>query len=1013
MTDLAAHWTRTLHEAWGIEAGLEPLAGEFDLNFRATAKDGRRFVLKVMRPGCATAFVELLCTAHTHIRAQVGTEVPLPVPEVVLTRNGAQWCTRPDLAGEDRLLWLLSGLEGVEYANFRPHSPCLAQQLGGRLAELDRALTGFAHPLLGRELKWDLTKAEWIGEHLGLIADPARRALVEAVLAEYRAIQPALLREPVVPIHNDVNDHNVLVAIDEDRSARVSGLIDFGDLTAGPLVAEVAIAAAYVGLDHPHPERTIAALVAGYHAVTPLTGAQTDLLWTLIRTRLAVSVVNSALMRQSRPDDAYVSVSEAPAWRLIERAARTPCSAMGARLRLACGLPVSESAGRVAAWLERARGTFVPVTRSDLSHALVGSLAVRDSLVPRDPFHLTAEEAVGIGAEFGPESAWLGRYGEPRLTYTSQAFRSGPHRGSDRRTVHLGVDLFLPAGTAIRAPFDAQVESVEYLGESHDYGGVVVLRHLSPDGDWFSTLYGHLERKTVEHLERGQRIAAGAPFAALGEPRENGGWAPHLHFQLILDSNLLDGPWPGVADPDDRAFWQAVCPNPAALLNLTDERVAYRPLDTDGIAAARKARFATNLRLSYAEPCLFVRGWRTHLFDEWGRPFLDAYNNVPHVGHSHPRLRAVANDQLARLNSNTRYLHPAQIEFAESLLAKMPPHLTHVFLVNSGSEGNELALRLARVHTGATDVVVADHGYHGNTTGAISLSAYKFRKPGGGGAPDWVQVVPVADTYRGVHRGADAAERYASAVDGALERIRLREHKVAGFIAETFPSVAGQIIPPAGYLSSVHARIRKAGGVCIADEVQTGLGRLGEFYWGFEQQEVLPDIVVIGKPLGNGHPMGAVVTTEAIARSFDNGIEFFSTFGGSTLSCRVGSEVLRIVDEEGFQAHARDVGAYLLGGLRELQLRHEVIGDVRGLGLFVGVDLVRDRTQRLPATLAAEHVKNRLREERILVGTEGPADNVLKIRPPLTIERDDVDHLLSTLDAVLAETGVRIDLRAR
>jgi 4-aminobutyrate aminotransferase-like enzyme len=203
----------------------------------------------------------------------------------------------------------------------------------------------------------------------------------------------------------------------------------------------------------------------------------------------------------------------------------------------------------------------------------------------------------------------------------------------------------------------------------------------------------------------------------------------------------------------------------------------------------------------------------------------------------------------------------------------------------------------------------------------------------------------------------------------------------------------------------VYARIHAAGGVCIADEVQTGLGRLGEFYWGFEQQAARPDIVVLGKPLGNGHPLGAVVTTSEIARSFDNGIEFFSTFGGSTLSCRVGTEVLRIVDEEGLQQNARVTGDRLLVGLRELQSRHEAIGDVRGIGLFIGVDLVADRVTRVPATRAAERVKNRLRAERILVGTEGPADNVLKIRPPLTIEPDDVDQLLETLDRVLGETA--------
>jgi 4-aminobutyrate aminotransferase-like enzyme len=475
---------------------------------------------------------------------------------------------------------------------------------------------------------------------------------------------------------------------------------------------------------------------------------------------------------------------------------------------------------------------------------------------------------------------------------------------------------------------------------------------------------------------------------------------------LTLLREGLGADWPGVADPDELAMWRAICPNPAALLNLPDEKVAYRPLDAAAIGAGRRSHFAANLRLSYREPCLFLRGWKHYLFDEWGRPYLDAYNNVPHVGHAHPRLQAIACDQLSRLNSNTRYLHPAQVEFAERLLAKMPPHLTHVFFVNSGSEGNELALRLARAHTGGKDMVTPDHGYHGNTTGAYDVSAYKFSKPGGGGRPEWVQVVPMADTYRGDHRGPDAAARYAAYVDDAIARVLARGGRLAGFIAETLPSVGGQVIPPAGYLKGVYARIRAAGGVCIADEVQTGLGRLGEFYWGFEQQDAHPDIVVIGKPLGNGHPLGAVVTTADIARSFDNGIEFFSTFGGSTLSCRTGAEVIRIVDEERLQENARVTGARALDGLRALQVRHAIIGDVRGIGLFIGVDLVTDCERRTPATRAAGYVVNRLREERILIGTEGPADNVLKIRPPLTVQAQDVDLLVATLDAVLAETSL-------
>jgi 4-aminobutyrate aminotransferase-like enzyme len=302
-------------------------------------------------------------------------------------------------------------------------------------------------------------------------------------------------------------------------------------------------------------------------------------------------------------------------------------------------------------------------------------------------------------------------------------------------------------------------------------------------------------------------------------------------------------------------------------------------------------------------------------------------------------------------------------------------------------------------------MVTPDHGYHGNTTGCIDISAYKFNAKGGIGQADWVQLVEVADEYRGSYQADDpqCAEKYAALVDTALANVDARGGKVAGFIAETFPSVGGQIIPPKGYLQDVYKKIRAAGGVCIADEVQTALGRLGEYYFAFEQQQVTPDIVVMGKPIGNGHPIGVLVTTKAIAESFAKGPEYFSTFGGSNLSCRIGKEVLDIVDDEGLMENAKVMGEKLLSGLKRLKATHPMIGDVRGCGLFIGLDLVDDRATKAPSTQGADYVKNRMREHRILMGTEGPADNILKIRPPITIEAQDVEMILQVMDQVLGE----------
>jgi 4-aminobutyrate aminotransferase-like enzyme len=318
------------------------------------------------------------------------------------------------------------------------------------------------------------------------------------------------------------------------------------------------------------------------------------------------------------------------------------------------------------------------------------------------------------------------------------------------------------------------------------------------------------------------------------------------------------------------------------------------------------------------------------------------------------------------------------LEYAERLTATLPDPLNVCFFVNSGSEANELALRLARAHTKARDLIVLEHAYHGNTTTLIAISPYKHDGPGGEGPPSWVHKAPLPATQ-------DDAQ-YVVDLTGKLH--------LCGFIAESMPSVAGQIVFPDGYLARVYEAVRDAGGVCIADEVQTGYGRIGTHFWAFEKYGVVPDIVVLGKPIGNGHPIGAVITTRAIADSFANGMEFFSTFGGNNVSCAIGLKVLEVVQKEKLQAHALAVGERLLAGLRALQQHHVRIGDVRGSGLFIGVELSDG--------VEAARIVNQMRERGILFGTDGPRHNVLKIRPPMPFSEADADQLLTSLDDVLA-----------
>jgi 4-aminobutyrate aminotransferase-like enzyme len=298
-----------------------------------------------------------------------------------------------------------------------------------------------------------------------------------------------------------------------------------------------------------------------------------------------------------------------------------------------------------------------------------------------------------------------------------------------------------------------------------------------------------------------------------------------------------------------------------------------------------------------------------------------------------------------------------------------------------------------------------DAAYHGHTTTLVDISPYKHAGPGGRGAPDWVHSSPIPDVYRGVHKAGDpeAGFKYAAEVGAAIDAVRARGGGVCGYIAETCPSVGGQIVMPPGFLSEVYRLVRAAGGVCIADEVQTGFGRLGTHFWAFEAHDVIPDIVVLGKPIANGYPMGAVVTTRAIADSFDSGMEFFSTCGGSTAACAAGLATLGATIEEGLQAHAREVGAYVLAGLRGLQSAHDLIGDVRGSGLFIGVELVRDRVTLTPATEEAADVVSRMRELGVLVGTDGPHHNVIKIRGPMPLAAGDADRLVAALAQALRE----------
>ncbi len=432
--------------------------------------------------------------------------------------------------------------------------------------------------------------------------------------------------------------------------------------------------------------------------------------------------------------------------------------------------------------------------------------------------------------------------------------------------------------------------------------------------------------------------------------------------------------------------------------------------EKDDIIAYRKKHLGKTLSLSYKSPLKIVRGQGAYLYDEAGNGYLDMVNNVCHVGHCHPTVVAAGQAQMARLNTNTRYLHDNLVDYADQLLATMPEELSVCMFVNSGSEANELAFRLARCFTGSKELLVVDGAYHGNTNACIEASPYKFDGPGGEGAAPHVHKVALPDPYRGEFPGysRETGAAYAASVAAALADLAAAGKSPGAFICESLQGVAGQIIMPDGYLENVYPLVRKAGGVCIADEVQVGFGRVGTHMWAFETQNVVPDIVTLGKPIGNGHPLAAVVTTQKIADAFVTGMEYFNTFGGNPVSCAIGMAVLKAIREDKLQENALETGEYFRSQLRELQREYPLIGDVRGLGLFIGVELVDDRDSKKPATETAARVIEYFKQHKILLSTEGPFHNVLKIKPPLAFNRDDADTFITVFAAGLKSDFQRV-----
>lgn len=740
---------------------IEKLNGYFNVNYAIKVKSDT-FIFKTYRfEQELFDVIQAENEALIFLNQHSGGKYPRPIPFI-----SGEYLLLKEIDGHASICRILTFLPGSFLGDQNP-SKDLYASLGTFLGELDRSLQPFRnYTLKARRLDWDIQFLHLNKPLIEEIENAQDRNLVRHFFLQFEEnVSPFLSQLRMQIIHADANEWNVLT-----ENGKVSGIIDFGDLTYSPLINEVAIALTYICYDKEKPLDWVEEFLKAYHKIIPLEPKELDILYYLVAARLCISVCQSAHARKVSPENSYASISEKAAWEMLRK--------------------------------------------------------------------------------------WV---------------------------------------------------AINPIGAANTFKKAVNL-----------------------------------------PPQE----APSLESQV----------------------------------NRRHEYIS--PL----------------LSISYKKPISVSGAAFQYMYDSAGTSILDAYNNIPHVGHSHPKVVEAGQRQMAKLNTNTRYLYDLLPEYAGKLLAKFPPSLSKIYFVNSGSAASDLAMRIAYAHSKNPNILVMEHGYHGNTQISIDISDYKFSNKKGFGQKNHILKAPIPDTYLGKYQINDGTAGKLYAQD-AIKLLQESGKNVGAFITEPIVGCGGQVPLAEGYLKELYPVIREQGGICISDEVQTGFGRVGDFFWGYEAQGVVPDMVILGKPMGNGHPMGAVVCTEEIADSFSKGVEFFSSFGGNPVSCAIGLSVLEVIEEENLQENAKTVGEYYKSLFNKLQVLYPSIGDVRGSGLFLGVELVKPGTKN-PDTELAAWIKNELRNRNILISTDGPNDNVLKTKPPLCFSKANAREVVENISEVLKKKHI-------
>ncbi|NJW51785.1 aminotransferase class III-fold pyridoxal phosphate-dependent enzyme [Salinimicrobium oceani] len=1012
-----------LREHFGIDGQMRTLAGEVDANFKVkTAEDN--FLLKISRSGTDEGFLlfqknilkyleqrEICSCIYEDGDKEQILEFPLETPLLFQNLKQQDLVRTQRKNGEEIYLRLLSWVEGKLWSDLNYHDEKLLYSLGSAAGALTASLVEFGDVYAQRPYDWDINNAGWTQEYQHYFKGRTKEQIQKFFLGfKNIASQLKSCRHSVV--HNDANDNNIIVAPFE-QGYRVKSIIDFGDAVYTATINDLAVCITYAVMDKTDPLEAAIPVVKGYHRQFPLEEEELELLYWLVGARLVISLTKSALNREKEPENAYLNISEKPALILLEQWDKISPETAAAFFRKACGYEAHRNFSAFKAFAKNNRVKIsdlfenqLPVEeiRLGLSSATIPNLADY-----RDPKKLK-QQIREIYSE-QEMSVFIGGYGEVRPDFMQDEQRIETNTGSYWKAKLLGTQAWQFEAQALYSPFNGKIvykdsrqifvehtmkisETASTKPQDNGISSEGKTGKVEPEKSEalkkaeFHLLYSNLEPAAA--LEVGKVIKKGDLLGLIK--------ADDLPFFLQL---MLQDPLETSAEVSclyqDFGTYKELYPDPALLFE--DLKLRDNSEDLASKVAFRKKHLGKSLSLSYKQPLEMLRGEGGFLIDHTGRKYMDLVNNVAHVGHEHPKVVKAGQAQMAMLNTNSRYLHDNILELSENLLSTFPAKLSVVHFVNSGSEANELAIRMAKAYTGEKDFISMELGYHGNSNACIDISSYKFDGKGGKGAPEHTHVVPLPDTLRGKYCGANAGEKYASHVRELVQQLLDKGRKPAAFIAESIISCAGQIELPDNFLKEAYAAVFDAGGLCIADEVQVGCGRVGTHFWGFELHGVVPDIVTIGKPLGNGHPLAAVVCTQEVAEAFANGMEYFNTFGGNPVSCAIGNTVLQVIKEEKLQENALHTGNFLKEELNKMAAKHPVIADVRGQGLFLGFELL-DR-EKNPLAKQANALVQRMKERGYLMSTEGPDDNVLKIKPPMSFNQEHANQFLKDLDLVL------------